>query len=195
MRIIFVDDDPVMRALTRRILQRLGHEPEVFPDAEQAWSAILQRPPRVVISDWIMPQLDGLGLCERIRSRKNVPYTYFILVSAGIEDPGNFDEIFQRGVDDLLTKPLVPQQVWARLHVAERMLNINQQLGAMGKLIPICSYCKKIRNDEDYWDQVETYIQQQTGGTFSHGICPECFERVINEENLALGENLKLQDD
>ncbi len=194
MRVIFVDDDPVMRKLTHRILTKLGYLPEVFPDAEQAWNAILQRPPRIVISDWIMPQLDGLGLCERIRARQNVAYTYFIIVSADNEDPGVFQEFFDRGIDDLLTKPLVPHQVWARLHVARRMLNINQQLGAMGKLIPICSYCKKIRNDEDYWDQVETYIQQHTGGTFSHGVCPECFERIMRDEKLFLGEDSHQQN-
>lgn len=179
-----VEDDPVMRKLTARILEDLDHQPEIHPDGDDAWQAILADPPRIVISDWVMPRMDGLALCTHVRSRKDLPYIYFILVSATRQNAADFRHAVGQGVDDFLSKPLDPDRVWARLHVAQRILTFTTQIGIMGKLIPICSYCRKIRNDEDYWDQLDSVIQQQTGTTFSHGVCPECYERVLREEGL-----------
>ena len=184
MRVLVVEDDPVMQKLTARILRDLDYQPDVYADGELAWRAILDDPPRIVISDWVMPNLDGLQLCERVRARKDIPYTYFILVSAARQTPEDFRNAVARGVDDFLSKPLDPDRVWARLHVAERILSFTAQIGIMGRLIPICSYCRKIRNDEDYWDQLESFIQQQTGSTFSHGVCPDCYQRIMREEGV-----------
>ena len=66
-----------------------------------------------------------------------------------------------------------------RLRVAERIVEFATQLRQLKELLPICMYCKKIRDDENYWHAVESYISQQTGSNFSHGICPECFEKHV----------------
>jgi hypothetical protein len=66
-----------------------------------------------------------------------------------------------------------------RLRVAERILRFTTEIGQLQALIPICAYCSKIRNDKNYWQLVETYIKEQTGSNFSHGICPECTDKYL----------------
>ena len=83
------------------------------------------------------------------------------------------------GVDDFLPKPLDREAITMRLRVAERIVEFATQLRQLKELLPICMYCKKIRDDENYWHAVESYISQQTGSNFSHGICPECFEKHV----------------
>jgi phosphoserine phosphatase RsbU/P len=83
------------------------------------------------------------------------------------------------GVDDFLTKPLDREGIMMRLRVAERIVDFTRQIKVLKDLIPICMYCKKIRNDENFWQGVESYIAQQTGSNFSHGICPDCFEKHV----------------
>ncbi len=83
------------------------------------------------------------------------------------------------GVDDFLPKPLDREVIMMRLRVAERILEYTTQIRVLKELLPICMYCKRIRDDQDYWQQVETYIHSHTGSNFSHGICPECFAQEM----------------
>jgi YesN/AraC family two-component response regulator len=88
----------------------------------------------------------------------------------------------EAGVDDFLTKPLDMSELWTRLRVAERILNYTTQVRQLEELLPICSYCKKIRDDQNYWQQMEGYINERTGSEFSHSICPDCYTRVVLPE-------------
>ena len=83
-------------------------------------------------------------------------------------------------IDDFLTKPLDREAILMRLRVAERILEYTTQIRQLKELIPICMYCKRIRDDSNYWDQLETYIHMHTGSNFSHGICPECFASQLD---------------
>ena len=83
------------------------------------------------------------------------------------------------GIDDFLAKPLDREAVMMRLRVAERILEFTTQIRQLKELIPICMYCKRVRDDQDYWQQVESYIHTYTGSNFSHGICPDCFNKQI----------------
>jgi len=85
-------------------------------------------------------------------------------------------------VDDFLTKPLDMQELWMRLRVSERILKFTTQVRQLEAFLPICSYCKKVRDDQNYWQQIEGYINERTGSEFSHSICPDCYQRVIIPE-------------
>lgn len=139
-------------------------------------------PVRVVVSDWMMPRLDGLGLCQRIRSRIDGEYVYFILLTSSNATEENQRAAADAGVDDFLTKPLNVTELWTRLRVAERILRYTTQVRQLEKLMPICTYCKKIRDDQNYWQQIEGYINERTGSEFSHSICPDCYTRVVVPE-------------
>jgi hypothetical protein len=90
------------------------------------------------------------------------------------------------GADDFLTKPLDPALLGARLCVAERILRLQDNLRTLEGLLPICSYCKRVREGKDYWQQVESFVQKKTEARFSHSICPECYTKHVVPELEAL---------
>ena len=83
------------------------------------------------------------------------------------------------GADDFVTKPLDRAELHARLRVAERVLGLQQEVKQLEGLLPICSYCKRIRDEGDRWSQVEEYVSRRTEAQFTHGICPECYDRRV----------------
>ena len=129
----------------------------------------------------MMPDLDGLELCEKVRARAQTPYTYFILLTANHTSARNYELASAAGVDDFLTKPLDREAIRIRLRVAERILKYTAEIRQLQEMIPICVYCRKVRDEHDYWDMVESYIQKQTGSRFSHGACPECYDKEIGQ--------------
>lgn len=155
-------------------------------DGEAAWGMLQNEPVRVVVSDWQMPRLDGLELCRRIRARVGGEYVYFVLLTSSDATEENQRSAADAGVDDFLTKPLDLPELWTRLRVAERILRYTTQVRMLEELLPICTYCKKIRDDQNYWQQMEGYINERTGSEFSHSVCPDCYTRVIVPELEAL---------
>lgn len=190
MKILTVDDDAVARAVLRQALRRLGHDVVEAHDGEAAWSMLESEPVRVVVSDWMMPQSDGLDLCRRIRGRLGSEYIYFILLTSRDATQENQTAAADAGVDDFLTKPLDVTELWTRLRVAERILRYTTQVRQLEEMLPICSYCKKIRDDQNYWQQLEGYISERTGSDFSHSVCPDCYKRVVIPELEQLKANV-----
>jgi CheY-like chemotaxis protein len=146
-----------------------------------AWNLFDSQPVRVVVSDWLMPGLDGLELVRRIRNRPQTDYTYVILLTALQPGRENCRIAMEAGVDDFLSKPLDREMIGMRLRVAERILEYTRQIRLLKELLPICMYCKRIRDDSNYWQQVESYIHAHTGSNFSHWICPDCFHREFGK--------------
>jgi sigma-B regulation protein RsbU (phosphoserine phosphatase) len=182
LNILAVEDDILARKIICRSLRRLGHEVIEAADGEEAWAHLQAGNVRVVVCDWMMPRLDGLELCRRIRARMGTEYVYFILLTGNSASDDNQRAAAEAGVDDFLTKPLDPQEMWMRLRVAERILRYATQVSQLETFLPICSYCKKIRDDKNYWQQIESYINKRTGTDFSHSVCPDCYQRVILPE-------------
>lgn len=183
MKILAVEDDAVARTVLRQALLRLGHDSVEAADGEAAWELLQKNDTvRVVVSDWMMPRADGLDLCRRIRKRTNAEYIYFILLTSRDATAENQTSAADAGVDDFLTKPLDLPELWTRLRVAERILRYTTQVRQLEEMLPICSYCKKIRDDQNYWQQLEGYISERTGSDFSHSVCPDCYQRVLVPE-------------
>ncbi len=187
LKILAVEDDPVARKILVQALKRLGYEDVVEArDGAEALAQLEQSPARVIVSDWVMPGMDGLTLCRQVRARVKSEYVYFILLTSREADIENQREAIEAGVDDFLVKPLDLQELWMRLRVAERILRYATQVQQLEAFLPICSYCKKVRDDQNYWQQIEGYINARTGSEFSHSVCPDCYQRMIVPELEAL---------
>jgi sigma-B regulation protein RsbU (phosphoserine phosphatase) len=186
VRVLIADDDPVARLMLDSALRSLGHQVVVTDGGEAAWQELHRHPVRVVVSDWMMPVIDGLELCRRIRTEGS-EYTYFILLTGLSASQKNQRTAADAGVDDFLSKPINPQELWRRLRVAERVLEFTKQVSQLESFLPICSYCKQIRDDQNFWQQIESYLSAHAGTAFSHVVCPDCYESQVRPQLLAYG--------
>ena len=178
MNILIAEDDPVSGKVLEATLRAGGNQVTVTGDGLDAWDAWHLAEPSVVISDWMMPEMDGLELCRRIRKERHDRYTYFILLT-GRSGKDSYLAAMEAGIDDFITKPVDTDELKARLRVAERILGLRQRMDVLEGLLPICSYCKRIRNEQQQWSALEGYIEKRSGAEFSHGICPECYKTHV----------------
>jgi len=186
MKVLIAEDDDIASRVLEAALLKLGHEPLLATDGEAAWSMLQAQPARVIVSDWRMPLLDGLELCRRVRARRG-EYVYFILLTQMAATEKNLREAMEAGVDDFLGKPIDPSQLWMRLRVAERILGFTTEVQQLESFLPICGYCKNVRDDKNYWQRIEQYLKDRTGTDFSHGVCPDCYDRVLVPQMIAAG--------
>ncbi len=178
MDILIAEDEKMSRMLVRAVLQQAGHTVTDVANGQEAWDTWVTARPRLVISDWLMPGMDGLELCRRLRAIRGEPYTYFILLT-GKSGRENFLEAMAAEVDDFMSKPVDAAELNARVGVAERIIGLRKELHFLERLLPICSYCKQIREGQKQWVPLDRYVQQHADVALSHGICPTCYaERV-----------------
>jgi sigma-B regulation protein RsbU (phosphoserine phosphatase) len=181
VRILIADDDRTSTLLLGRTLEQWGFEVVAAQDGLEAWESILgDKPPALAIVDWMMPRLDGIELCQRIRATSLRSPVYVILLTARTSRQDLVAGL-EAGADDYLTKPFERDELRARIHVGQRTLGLMANIKQLSGLLPICSYCKRIRSDTDYWEQVESYISDHTDARFSHGICPPCLAKAMGE--------------
>jgi DNA-binding response OmpR family regulator len=186
VKILLAEDDLFSSALLSATLKRLGHETTVAANGEAAFDEYRKTYFHIVISDWMMPAVDGLALCRLIRELKTPKYTYIILLTA-LSGSEAYLEGLKAGADDFLTKPLHEQMLAARLAVGERILKVQEVNRQLAQFILICSYCKKARNDEASWEKLEEFLMQQPELQLSHGICPDCYEITVRPQLAQVG--------
>jgi CheY-like chemotaxis protein len=196
MRILICEDDPVSRRVLASILSRWGYQVQATSNGAAAWEA-LRGPdsPKLAILDWILPEMDGVQVCRQVRALEQEQPSYLILLTVR-GGKHNVVAALQAGADDYLTKPYDHDELRARIQVGQRIVTLQQGLArrvgeleqalaglkTLQGLLPICCYCKRIRHDGDYWQQVEAYISEHSESRFSHGICPECYEGVVRAQ-------------
>lgn len=196
MKVLIAEDEPDSRQLLQIMVGRWGYEPQPVRDGAEAWEALQQEDaPPLALLDIMMPRMDGLEVCRRAKQReRNQPFYVIMLTAKTL--PKEIVTGLEAGADDYLTKPFDPNELRARIKVGERILELQQSLGArvaeleealsrvkqLQGLLPICSYCKKIRDDRNYWEQVESYIARHSEAQFSHGICPDCYAQFVTPD-------------
>ena len=184
MRILIAEDDGVSRVVLASKLKELGHEVLETRDGSEAWSLFVEERPRIIVTDWMMPGLDGGELCQRVRALVDQPYTYVIVLTSRT-GKGSYLEAMDAGADDFLTKPVDMDELTARLRVAERVLALQTEVKLMQRLLPICMYCGKIRDKEAAWDDqtswqdLERYVAEKNSVQFSHGVCKDCYDEHV----------------
>jgi DNA-binding response OmpR family regulator len=191
MKIMIVDDDAVSRRMLQGLLTKQGYGVLVASNGREAWEIYRQENISLVITDWIMPELDGLRLCQMIRAMGRQRYTYIILITI-MTGKGSYLEGIEAGADDFLSKPYDPDVLRARLHVAKRLLDLQAEVHQLQGMLPICSYCKRIRNDDNLWTQVEAYVSQHSNADFTHGICPQCEDKYVRPQLEAMEREAEL---
>ena len=177
MKVLIAEDDRTSRALLQGSLLKLGYEVVEAVNGASAWDALGRTGARIVVSDWVMPDIDGLELCRRVRARKEAPYVYFILLTGKMLGESHHAKAMNEGVDDFLTKPLDIDALRIRLRVAERIVLLTERVRSLEGILPMCAYCRRIRDERGKYQGLEEYVSAKTPAQFSHGVCPECAKK------------------
>jgi len=192
LRVLIADDDSALRHGIFTHLLRWGYEPTQCANGTEALSVLRSsQPPPMALLDWNMPGANGLEICREIRSVPDLASMYVVLLTAHTARDQMVTGL-DCGADEYMVKPVDWELLRARLQIGARIVTLQQSLSrrvqelqsaldtvkVLSGLLPICSYCKRIRDDNDYWQQLECYVSEHSNAQFSHGICPSCFEHA-----------------
>ena len=198
MRILVAEDDSVTRRILETTLAGLGWDVVTAKDGNAAWEVFQTlkgtNAPELAVMDWMMPGVEGIEICRRLRATSGFEFVYVILVTSR-GDKGDLSEGLAAGANDYIEKPFDLVELEARVRVGERMVRLQTSLSArvteleealehvrrLQGLLPICSYCKKVRNEANYWEQVDSYLTSHLDLELTHGICPDCTEKLVKE--------------
>ena len=194
-KILVTDDDPDILEINSTILRNAGYEVYEAATGAECLDMISRHHPDLVLLDVILPDMTGLEICKKIKEDPELRGPYVILFSGIQVSSENQAEGLGVGADGYLVKPLSRKEFIARIQAMERIKRAEDRLfqtqkeqamiiGELRKavdeiktlrgLIPICAWCKRIRDDEGYWDQLEVYLSKHSEAIFSHGLCPDC---------------------
>jgi len=196
MKVLIAEDDEVSRRILEYWLKKWGYNVIIAQNGQQAWEILNKdNAPRMAILDWMMPVMNGLEVCRLVRERWDKGYIYIIMLTAK-DTKYDIIEALDAGADDYINKPYYQGELQSRIKAGRRIIELEKALSRKIKsleealnhvkqlqgLLPICSYCKKVRDDNNYWHQVEEYISNYSDAKFSHGICPDCFEKYAKAD-------------
>jgi sigma-B regulation protein RsbU (phosphoserine phosphatase) len=196
VKVLIAEDERISCRLLESTLAGWGYEVVVTRTGLEAWEVLQQEDaPRLAILDWMMPGIDGLEVCRRVRRADGAVPTYIILLTAK-GSKANIVEGLVNGANDYVTKPFDRDELRARVHVGVEMIELQERLAErvaeleaalahvklLQGILPICSYCKHVRDDQNYWQTVEGYISDHSEARFSHSICPDCYESVVKPQ-------------
>jgi phosphoserine phosphatase RsbU/P len=201
MIVLVADDLDINRKLLRSLLSADGYDVIEASDGTEALQ-ILQgaNGPIVGLIDWEMPGMEGIEVCRQARALESPPPIYLMLLTVR-DSKQDIVAGLKAGANDYITKPFDKTELLARVGIGKQMVQLQQALTErvaelrealvnvkqLGGLLPICSYCKKIRDDQNYWTQVESYVGKHSDAKFSHSICPQCYEDIIKPQMVQLG--------
>ncbi|MCH8986863.1 response regulator, partial [Patescibacteria group bacterium] len=195
MRVLIAEDDRPSRRLLEATLTQWGYEVLSTADGTEAWQVLQQDDrPSLVVLDLEMPGLDGIEVCRKVREISDSQLPYIIILSAW-EGKKDITDGLRAGADDYVTKPFDSDELRARIQVGARVVELQEALTGrlreledaisrikqLHGLLPICASCKKIRDDQGYWNQIEGYISSHSDAEFSHSICPDCTKTLYPE--------------
>lgn len=189
--VLLVDDQPANLKVLLSYLQQQGFTPLTAQNGERALYQVANFKPDIILLDVMMPGIDGFETCRRLKGNSDTADIPVIFMTA-LTDIDDKVKGFQAGGVDYVTKPFQHEEVLARLtthltlcslqkELAEKNRQLQEALDNVKQLsgfLPICASCKKIRDDQGYWNQIESYIQDHSEALFSHSICPQCSKKL-----------------
>ena len=188
-RILLVEDEIVTAGVAEKMLKAFGYQVcAVASTGEDAVKAAEKGKPNLVLMDIMLKgKVDGIEAADEIRTRFNIPVVYL----TSCADDATLERAKISKPFGYMVKPLQERELYVAIEMAlfrhkadaerERLIrklqNALEDIRTLRDLLPICAWCKKIRDDDGYWQQIETYFKDHSKTRFTHGICPECAQK------------------
>lgn len=193
IKILVVDDDPDLLQGTAHVLESDGYTVARASSGEEAIQTAAAFRPDLVLSDRDMPGMDGLEMCRRLKGHPASADVFVVIISGAHTLTEDQVSGLNSGADGYILRPIGSRELSARVEAFARIVRLTRALqlkntaleAAMAKvkalsgMLPICSDCKKIRDDRGYWNQVEAYIQSHSEASFTHSLCPQCVQKYF----------------
>ncbi len=191
-KILIADDENTTRKLLESLLLKNGYEVLSFDNGASAFKILKEQDgPKLAILDWIMPGLQGIDICRKIRALKFEVIPYLIMLTASMKEKKDIIETFRSGANDFIEKPFNANELLGRVKIGEDMINLqislieknraldeaHRHIKMLQGILPICMHCHKIKNDNESWERLEEYIASHSDAQFSHGLCPDCMKK------------------
>ena len=197
---MIVDDDPDLLFASARIIKSANYEVLTAATAGQCMEIVKNNRPDLILLDVILPDADGQALCSQIKADPALNKIFVVLISGTKTDSAEQADGLDIGADGYIARPISNRELLARVNAMVRILRAERErdqliiqlketlakVKKLSGLLPICAGCKKIRDDQGYWQQIESYLNEHSDAIMSHGICPECAEKyypdlIIND--------------
>jgi CheY-like chemotaxis protein len=200
LAILLAEDSEIQSEILKRLLEDIGYRVDTVSNGLAAADMLGRKTFSFLITDLLMPSMNGLELIRTVRAM-NLPGYVFAILLTSKGSRGDFIEGMDAGADDFLMKPVDADLLRVRLRAGERILRLERGLAernrvlenALGEvkklsgLLPICANCKKIRDDQGYWHQVEIYIKEHSDADFTHALCPSCMTELYPDIRHMMG--------
>ena len=213
LQILIVDDDSITQKLLKGLLEKQGYGNVLISNSgEHALDLIKSKPPDLILLDIFMPGIEGYEVCRRLKADTATAHIPIIMLTGGaVQADEAIKESFKAGVTDFITKPIRAIEFFARVKsglitkknhdilveeikqrktaekekgkLIEKLEQALSEIKSLQGIIPICSHCKKIRDDKGYWNILEAYLQKHSDAKFSHSMCPECSDELYGKED------------
>ena len=198
--IVVIDDNPDNLRVVATMLTGVDYEIRPYLNGCSAIKSIRSALPDLVLLDFMMPNMSGLEVCQELKNDELTCELPIIFLTAS-NDREHLQQAFSNGAVDYITKPFDAFELLARVrtHVdlkraketqaklIKELQNALDHVKLLSGLLPICAWCKKVRDDEGYWEQIEGYISKHSEAKVSRGICPECVSKYYGQTNLPKG--------
>lgn len=194
--VLYVEDEEITRSAVARMLKRRVLNVYEAENGQEGLEMYMQYRPDIVISDIRMPVLDGMEMSKEI---KGLDKNSKIILTTAHSDAGILINSIEVGIDKYILKPLdmvslfssvekcaenimlekkIQQQNKEKDELIAKLQNALNKVKILSGLLPICSSCKKIRDDKGYWQQIESYVREHSEAQFTHGLCPDCLTKL-----------------
>ncbi len=198
IEILVVDDDPDILFATARVVRKAGYPVVEASSGGECLQKIRESKPDILLLDVLLPDAEGPDICRRIKGDADLKSIYVILISGVRTASDDQADGLDGGADGYIARPISNRELVARVRAMERILTAERErdrlivrlqdalakVKTLSGMLPLCSYCKNIRDDEGYWNQIEAYIAKHSDAEFSHSICPDCAEKHFPEMDL-----------
>lgn len=196
--ILVVDDDPNILLATARLLRAARYNVFEAETGGACLSVVRERKPDLILLDVHLPDTSGYEVCRQIKADEGLRQSYVVLLSGSMISSDNQSEGLEIGADGYLTRPIANRELLARVQAMVRIIRAERErdllikklqealatIKTLSGMLPICSSCKNIRDDQGYWEEVELYVKKHSTAEFTHGICPACCKKLYGDINL-----------